>query len=224
VKVTEPPFLPISPIFIILVAPARLLRRGREVCILYTYFTYNLLIFDSPSSLSQLPHLTMGLSTGMDKPTTRQAFCKSPSKPRPVDHCTRVKYSLPPTAFSARYADGIPSSCAPSKGATHFILSGANSSAPGFVLLMTLTSSKMPALIILMPLMPPDESPCRKSVVPQSGQKWSEKGRVISLDTCGGPPVNLLVISLPLSAILLICLGVPDRTLKLSLGTTMLFE
>src|SRR5271170_3247179 len=139
-------------------------------------------------------------------------------------HHTRVKYSLPPTAFSTPYAGGIASSCAPSKGATHFILSGANSSAPGFVLLMMLISSKMPALITLMPLMPPNESPCRKSVVPQSGQKWPERGQAISLDTCGAPPMNLLVISLPLSAILLICLGVPDRTLKFSLGTTMLFE
>ena len=50
--------------------------------------------------LSQLPHLAMGLSMGLDKPTTRQAFCKSPSKPRPVDHCrldmpaTKKKRSL----------------------------------------------------------------------------------------------------------------------------------
>jgi len=86
-------------------------------------------------------------------------------------HHTRVKHSLPPTTSSAPYADGMASICAPSKGATHFILSGANSSAPGFVLLMMLTSSKMPALITRMPLMPPNESPCRKSVVPQSGQK-----------------------------------------------------
>ena len=39
------------------------------------------------ASLSQIPHLAMGLSMSLDKPTTRQAFCKSPSKPRPVDHC-----------------------------------------------------------------------------------------------------------------------------------------
>jgi hypothetical protein len=36
-------------------------------------------------SLSQISHLTMGLSMGLDKPTTGQAFLVGPSKPRPVD-------------------------------------------------------------------------------------------------------------------------------------------
>jgi hypothetical protein len=44
--------------------------------------------FDSRGSLlSQLPHLVMGLSWPMDKPRTGPAFCKSPSKPKPKDHC-----------------------------------------------------------------------------------------------------------------------------------------
>ena len=81
--------------------------------------------------------------------------------------------------------------------------SGAKSSAPGLMLLMTLTSSRMPALMMRMPSMPPNASPCRHSVVPQS-------------------PQNELVIDLPESAVLEISLGVPLRILKFDTGTTML--
>jgi hypothetical protein len=43
-----------------------------------------------PSSLSQIPHSATGLSMGLDKPNTGQAFLVGPSKPRPVDHCPCV--------------------------------------------------------------------------------------------------------------------------------------
>ena len=36
--------------------------------------------------IHKYPHLAMGLSMGLDKPTPGQAFLVGPSKPRPVDH------------------------------------------------------------------------------------------------------------------------------------------
>lgn len=62
---------------------------------------------------------------------------------------------------------GIPSSCvAPSVAVNHLTLSLANNSAPGLVLLMISISSRVPALMILIPSIPPKASPYLKTVLP----------------------------------------------------------
>jgi hypothetical protein len=79
-------------------------------------------------------------------------------------------------------------SCAASfTGGIHGSLSGEYSSALGVCLFGHSGSSKMPALMICLP---GNESPVRKRVVPQSGQKYE-------------------MIGLPVSPTLEICLGVP---------------
>lgn len=127
---------------------------------------------------------------------------------------------------------------APSKDATHFTRCGANNSAPGLVLLRTSISSKIPALMILIPSFPPKLSPYLNNVVPVINENWCQLPRPVAnilfaFCRLGAhdmkSDLNLpqsaqkqLVICLPVSAVLEISLGVPAVTLKLALGTTML--
>jgi hypothetical protein len=55
---------------------------------------------------------------------------------------------------------------APSIASTHLTRPGANNSAPGLVPWMMLTSSRIPALMTMVPSIPPKVSPYRYRVVP----------------------------------------------------------
>lgn len=108
---------------------------------------------------------------------------------------TDVKPDYPPYATSA--LPGISFNCvAPLTPPTHPILSAAKSSVSGFAASNALTSSITPALMIFAS---PNVSPWRKSVLPQSPQKWE-------------------VICFPLSAFLEMVLGVPETSLNWSPG------
>jgi hypothetical protein len=72
--------------------------------------------FDSRGSLlSQLPHLVMGLSRPMDKHRTGPAFCKSPSKPKPKDHCLLAYEEKPQRAALSNFTQCFESRLRPSK-------------------------------------------------------------------------------------------------------------
>lgn len=120
--------------------------------------------------------------------------------------------------------EGIPSSWFASATApTHLIRSGAYNSAPGLMLLMTLISSRIPALMILIPSFPPNASPYRKSVVPNCSISSCSQS-LSAPKYVPQSPQKQEVILLPLSAVLLISFGVPLTNLNCATGTTMLFE
>jgi hypothetical protein len=67
--------------------PRRSCREEEKFCILYTnFYMQSTNIRLSGLSLSQLPHLAIGLFRPMGYPWAGQAFLAGPWMPRPVDH------------------------------------------------------------------------------------------------------------------------------------------
>ncbi len=105
--------------------------------------------------------------------------------------CLHDIYNLEP------YYGMLGSCAAPSTSWFHFTLWPTNNSAPGRLLFGKSASSRMPALTTTAP---GNDPPVRKSVVPQSGQKWD-------------------VIFLPESAVLEISFGLPVKWLDIYRGS-----